>query len=52
MATARSLTALKKNLHVIKETFGTEKVAVFAAEESKEPKANVAMPGKPAIVIK
>ncbi len=44
--------ALKKNLQLIKETFGTEKVAVFAAEESKEPKANVAMPGKPAIVIK
>ena len=43
--------ALKKNIDLIKKEFGTEKVAVFKAEESKEDKAKAAMPGKPAILI-
>jgi leucyl-tRNA synthetase len=46
------LEALKKNLDVIKKEFGTEKIAVFKAEESKEVKAKQAMPGKPAILLK
>jgi hypothetical protein len=43
--------ALKKNIKLIEEEIGTEKVAVFTAEETKETKANQAMPGKPAILI-
>ncbi|MEE9525309.1 MAG: leucine--tRNA ligase [Candidatus Woesearchaeota archaeon] len=44
--------ALKKNLTILKKEFGTENIAVFTADESHEPKAKQAMPGKPAILIK
>ncbi|MBD3354769.1 leucine--tRNA ligase [Candidatus Woesearchaeota archaeon] len=44
--------AIKDNLDRIKEKFGTDKVAVFKADESDEKKARQAMPGKPAILIK
>jgi leucyl-tRNA synthetase len=42
---------LKDNLKLIKEEFGTDKIAVIKAEESEEDKAKQAMPGKPAIFI-
>ncbi len=44
--------ALKDNIDIIKKEFGTEEVAVFAADESKEEKAKQAMPGKLAILVK
>ncbi|MBW2995866.1 leucine--tRNA ligase [Candidatus Woesearchaeota archaeon] len=44
--------AIKDNLDLIKQEFGTDKIAVFSADESREAKAKQAMPGKVAILIK
>ena len=46
------LDVLKNNLELFKQEFGTDKVAVFIAEDSIEAKANQAFPGKPAIIVK
>jgi len=46
------ISAVKDNIDELKEEFGTDKVAVFKAEESKEEKARQAIPGKPTILIK
>ena len=43
--------ALKKGIDLFEKEFGTNRIAVFKAEESKEAKAKQAMPGKPAILI-
>jgi len=44
--------ALKDNIDLIKEELKIDKIAVFTAEESDEPKANQAMPGRVAVLIK
>ena len=44
--------ALKDNLELLKKEFDCDKIAVFRAEEVEEVKANQAMPGRAAIIVK
>lgn len=44
--------ALKSNLDTIKKEFDCEKIAIFRAEDTDEAKANQAMPGRVAIIVK